>query len=75
MAKEIQKLSYSSNKSVKDINQFLNEVQKSITEIAKGIRSSSKISQEQASVLQNISANALEIQNHTQKSHEIEQNN
>jgi len=62
VASEINKLSSNSTEALKDINKILNDVRNSITKIAKGIRNSTLISQEQSLALQNISASVMEIQ-------------
>ena len=67
VSNEINKLSASSSQSLKDINNILNNVIALIAQIAQEITNSTRISQEQASALQNISESIIEIQYNTEK--------
>ncbi len=67
VSKEIGKLSTNSADSLKGINNILNDIKSSITNIAEGIRNSTQIANEQSLALQHISNSILGIQEEIEK--------
>lgn len=63
VADEVRKLSAESAESLKDINKVLAEIKSSVTGITRGVAQNTVTTGEQATALQTISANIIDIQN------------
>lgn len=61
VAKEVRKLSNSSNNSINEINSILKKIRNSVQDIAESINESNKIFMEQASAIEEITASIQEI--------------
>lgn len=64
---EIRRLSTHSTQSLQDINQILNEIRTSVTEIAKMVRHNTTVTIEQSNAIQNITKSIVHIQMEAEK--------
>ncbi len=67
VAQEIRRLTTHSTESLKEINEILTQIKRSISEIAEKVRKNTVVIQEQSNAIQNISKSIIKIQMETEK--------